>query len=179
MNHASIDVRPQQYDWSEGYSDRWDYWAASKCETTDCPGIVNRGADCSECGKLVESHDDGPAMNYFYELPDYNGDPLDDSKKIADLPLCIVNVEGNRYGLALSGGGMDLSWEICAAYIALGYLPPAHFGRYLPQFAGMRFTQRERAVIGACRESLRCQRDWNVRGLQRLAETARLAKGGR
>jgi hypothetical protein len=178
MNCDSVDVKPQFYDWSEGYPDRWDYWAARRCETNDCSGIVNRGAECSECKECSQSHDDGPAICYFYELPDYQGDPLDDAKKLADLPLCIVNIEGDRYGLALSGGGMDLSWEICAAYVALGYLPPACISRDLPRLAGMKMSEEKRSVIKACRESLRCQRDWTVRGLRQLAGTARAMTEG-
>lgn len=46
--------------------------------------------------------------------------------KLLGLPLCVVEVEG-EYGLALTGGGMDYGWEICEAYIRLGFLPPVYF----------------------------------------------------
>jgi hypothetical protein len=32
--------------------------------------------------------------------------------------------EGERFGIALTGGGMDLSWNIAAAYCAAGQVPP-------------------------------------------------------
>jgi hypothetical protein len=44
------------------------------------------------------------------------------------LPLCIIErLDGEGYELALTGGGMDLSWEICEAFVRLGFLPPVHF----------------------------------------------------
>jgi hypothetical protein len=118
-------------DWSEGYPDKWEYLEAS---------------DCSECGKVLmcqghEQHGDidnesecegyvsneGPMMNYFYPL-------------------------GNEWGLALTGGGMDLSWQICEAYIRLGYLPPLHFCD-LPAMSDMTLNAKNKMILAACRKS--------------------------
>jgi hypothetical protein len=100
--------------------------------------------------------DNQPMMNYFYPLPDESryGGALDkyDAQAIINLPLCLVNLETGEYGLALTGGGMDLSWEICEAYIRLGYLPPFHFCD-LPRMAGRGTSARDRAIIRGCKRS--------------------------
>lgn len=96
-------------------------------------------------------------MSYWYPLPrtDYTGSELRDMAiTIEDLPLCIVYVEPeNAYGLALVGGGVNLSWEIAEAYIRLGYLPPLEFCD-LPALATLRRDERTMTVIAACRRSI-------------------------
>ncbi len=78
-----------------------------------------------------------PMMNYAYPLDPQPFDPHGAAALLWDLPVVIVALgmearpeslqhEG-RYVLALSGGGMDLSWEICEAYRRLDYHPPIHF----------------------------------------------------
>lgn len=84
----------------------------------------------------VDEQTSGPQMNYWYPVEGIT-DPteaIDAAIAIKDLPLCIVEVNGT-YGLALCGGGMDMSWDICRAYVTLGYLPPIHFAD-LPNLAG-------------------------------------------
>ena len=49
---------------------------------------------------------------------------------------------------------MDLCWDICGAYMLLGYVPPLHFCR-LPQFAGWRLTAHRAWIIAGCNRS--CQ----------------------
>lgn len=83
-------------------------------------------------------------------------DSFDEShaEKIADLPLCIVRFEDDEsYALALTGGGMDLSWEIAEAFMRLGYLPPLAYCD-LPNMAGMDTgDERHRWVIAGCLRS--------------------------
>lgn len=102
-----------------------------------------------------EEQDNGdfvPMMNYCYQLENEFNMP-ENIKEIlgeAGAITLIQKTENDKYYLALSGGGMDLSWEICRAYILLGYLPPAKFC-YLPKFAGMDFKKaRNKKVIDAC-----------------------------
>jgi hypothetical protein len=71
---------------------------------------------------------EGPLMNYFYLLE--RGGPYGRTPDLAQwaakldgLPLCAVELDGD-YGLALTGGGMDLSWEIAEAHLRLGYRVP-------------------------------------------------------
>ena len=51
-------------------------------------------------------------------------------------PVCVVNFVEDGAVLALTGGGMDLSWELCHAYVVLGFLPPAVLSSNLLQGAG-------------------------------------------
>lgn len=197
MNHDTIDATPRRMNWAEGYdgdgfhagAGTWHSWASQVCENDDsdtgkrCGAIVATGGTCGKCGKDNDS-DASPAMNSFYPLGSYAMDkynstsPEDMALKLAYLPLCLVRINGgehseDEWGLALTGGGMDLSWEICAAYVALDFVPPAHFARNLPAFSGMRLTASKRRILSACRESLRCQRDWNARGLQRMRDLSK------
>lgn len=94
---------------------------------------------------------EGPMMSSYWPVSEE--DSLDENElarlaaKIADLPLCVVYVDGT-VGLALTGGGMDLSWEIAEAFIRIGYYPPTGLGT-LPQTAGMEYTNKRRAIVQA------------------------------
>jgi hypothetical protein len=98
---------------------------------------------------------DGPMMNYWYPTSGISDrdEAIEAAAKIVDLSLCVVEVDGN-YGLALTGGGMDLTWEIVAAYVALGQLPPAHFAANLSAMAGYGKSEAHRYIIAACLASL-------------------------
>ncbi|MDH5523044.1 MAG: hypothetical protein OEY01_03440 [Desulfobulbaceae bacterium] len=56
--------------------------------------------------------------------------------------------------MALAAGGMDLSWDICEAYISLGYYPPAHYCD-LPRMAGRGLSPKDKATIKTCKESIK------------------------
>lgn len=109
-----------------------------------------------------------PMANWAYPLPGYHGDPERDQWRLAAERLAVTLVRlpqewdtrSNRepYVLALSGCGMDLSWDIAEAYIILGYLPPAWI--HLPRFAGEKYTPRKAAVIRAMRRGLEVRRNW-------------------
>ncbi len=76
-----------------------------------------------ESADNVYEYAGGPMMNYWYPVD------IDDAAAAAlalSGPLCVVEVDGIT-GLALTGGGMDLSWEIAEAFCQLGQLPPVHF----------------------------------------------------
>ncbi len=111
---------------------------------------------------------DGPMMSYWYPCQ------IDDTTEAAftlaehSLPLCVVEVDGET-GLALTGGGMDLSWEICMAYMVLGYLPPLHYAD-LPGMAGKRATPYNLAVIAACKRSAEGMIEQANRTIRRLSE---------
>ena len=113
-------------------------------------------------------------MNYWYPLNDlyqirqilrdaHALGPHAAAIAIVDLPLCVVRVN-DAWGLALTGGGMDLSWEIAAAYVALGYLPPTHFR--LPAMCGRGSSARDRFIISAYRRSCQVQIGW-LKGRER------------
>ena len=136
-------------------------------------GGPDYGETDNECNGTIRN--EGPMMNYFYpvklagigrNVSDYCEEA---ARKIAHLPLCVVEFEDGRTALALTGGGMDLSWEICEAFIALGYFPPLHFCD-LPRMSDRGKSDKDKATIAACQESCRIAEGWAARKRKRLAE---------
>lgn len=111
-----------------------------------------------------------PMMNYAY--PVKLRDDMQEShaaKALIDLPLTLIREEcDGDYYLALTGGGMDLSAEICKAYIALGQRPPAHFCR-VPRMAGRKYSQDFIAIL---RESCEIAINWQNSTLSDLDNLA-------
>ena len=143
LSCAAIEEKPRDVDWSEGYGETWEcqeYAACEKCravlDATTGESRHNRIDPESDCDGYV-APSEGPMMNFFYPLPSGAHDPA----ALAYLPVCLVTLN-DEPGLALTGGGMDLSWEICEAYMRLGYLPPVHFAD-LPHMAGKRLDARQ------------------------------------
>lgn len=121
--------------------------------------------DVDEIGRAINGdalEDWFPAMNYVYPLP---SPPPDDWKTRVSCCTC-VEIDGAPY-LALTGGGMDMSWEICESFIALGYYPPAHFAE-LPSMAGRGESKADRAILAACRRSLEAMVERHQAKLDRL-----------
>jgi hypothetical protein len=188
---SSIDAKPIPVDsWSDLLSEDADaatYWQTFDYEHEEhdttyvlmsqngwVSGLVTDGAldtdreDITEGAEPYMHGAEGPMMNYWYpvESIDDDADAVSAAIAIDGLPLCVVRV-GNDYGLALTGGGMDLSWDICAAYVATGSLPPAHFAD-LPSFAGGHGERPE--VAAAMIRSLRITAERAQRALTRLTE---------
>lgn len=163
LNCDAIDAKPVNYDWSHGYPDDWDYYEAAECQKCGKAVLVHgeeQHKDVeqdSECDGYLNS--DGPMMNYYYPLPDFHMDLEEAAKKIVHLPLCLVRFEeSEEVVLVLTGGGMDLSWEICAAYMELGYWPPTHFRP--PGFVPGMGPKGAMRVINGLRESIKISRNW-------------------
>jgi hypothetical protein len=181
LSCASIDVKPIDYDWSDEnhpYGEAWDFWEAGDCTKCGKYAVVSSSDethsdvdDESECDGTIQANVDGPMNSYYYPLP---GLVRDDALKIAHLPLCIVEVDGET-GLALTGGGMDLSWEICEAFMLLGELPPLHFAD-LPGMAGRGTSERDRWIIAGCLQSCAVAVGWARSRAKRLRETAKHAR---
>jgi hypothetical protein len=197
LNCDAIDVTPQSIDWAETMGEDMEGWRAYEAFTCD---ECNRTVVCSslgecECRDMLREvtvteedgsegeerntcrgtmHLEGPMMNYWYPVK------LDDCEeaalKIAHLPLCVVEFEDGETGLALTGGGMDLSWEIAEAFIALGYWPPVHFCD-LPKMSGRGKSEKDLAIISACEESCRILEGWTARKRERLGELRAWSKG--
>jgi hypothetical protein len=114
---------------------------------------------------------EGPMMNYWYPVDSISDEDeaADAAMTISDLPLCVVEV-GGTYGLALTGGGMDLSWEIAEAFVRIGMLPPVHFAD-LPSMAGLYPSEGRRApVLAAMIRALDVEAASLTRARERLAE---------
>lgn len=99
----------------------------------------------------------GPQMNYVYPVIDDTDDAERNGQwayNIRHLPLCVVELDGYT-GLALTGGGMDLSWEIAEAFVRIGYRPPVDVCGTLPRMAGMTINDDRRAIVQVIVETLR------------------------
>ena len=149
---------PRDYD-NDGETG-WTYWEAGICPACQHPTDGNGQCtteDCDNGGEhLDHSHGltlDGPVTSAYWPFDDHAiADPVEDARKIADLPLCIVKVD-DTYGLALTGGGMDLSWEIAEAFTRLGMYPPLDVCS-LPAMGNDPDSPRTRYIIDACRTTL-------------------------
>jgi len=115
-----------------------------------------------------------PIMNYVYPLPDdfeIEGKELKKLvKKMSGITVIYLTDE-DGYFLALTDGGMDLTWEICEGYIILGYLPPAYLCRYLRSMPRTKLNSRTKRVLAACRRSLLWQKsqiETALRDLKRI-----------
>lgn len=163
---AAIDVKPRNHEWREGYGETWESYEAVECEKCGKALVLSGGGGCEhreedheeeECDGYLSTAD-GPMMGYYYPLPGFRGGE-EEAVKLRDLPLCLVRFLGEEvdeeeeWSLALTGGGMDLSWEICEAFMVLGYLPPTHFCN-LPAMADKLYTTRNRWILAGCNRSL-------------------------
>lgn len=169
MNHSVVSLIPVNYDFgSNEFGNDWEEVEVLECEECHeqmvssftyngekhCNYDDFGGGDAPDCeGTLVGS--DGPMMNYFYPLPGLDlKDAYEAAKKIDGLNLCIIWFPmEEKCGMALTGAGMDFSWEICEAYMQLGFVPPYHFASDMDSDAsGM--TEVREWVIEGCRESI-------------------------
>jgi hypothetical protein len=119
---------------------------------------------CEHYGDHVDSAE-GPMMNYWYPIEGRAFDAEDAALKLLDVPLCVVQVNGT-YGLALTGGGMDLTWEIVEAFVTLGFLPPRDHVD-LPLMA-QPYDDTALYLIEACRRTVSIMANWLVNDLERL-----------
>ncbi len=154
-----IDVRSVNVDdWStllgfDGEDDKGVSIEADKCEKCgDVLVLRGPGGDCShkdadsdsECDGNIPSAE-GPMMNYHYPVGRLD-DTDEIARSIAHLPLCLVEWLSGNYSLALTGGGMDLSWQIAEAFMLCGQLPPVN---YEPPKMAEELTPRRRHVLSA------------------------------
>lgn len=144
----TVTAEPVSFDFSKGYGETWDI----ALELT------------------IEEHEEFfPMMNYMYPLPNSFERDMEKNfgrlwrshiKGVLNTTTVIYFYESGEYFLALTGGGMDLSWEICESYINLGYLPPVHFCN-LPRLAGKDMTsRRNRRIVRACIRSVKLAGKW-------------------
>ena len=110
-------------------------------------------------------------MNHFYPCELRNLSTEDAARAIAHLPLCVVEFEDGETGFALTGGGMDLSWQICDAFISCGYLPPLQYCD-LPDMAGQEKHPRTQLILAACQRSAEIAEGWAHRRRESLRAMA-------
>ncbi len=188
----AINVQAIGYDWSKGYGEDGQYecWEAEECP--ECGRVLVVGPGETRCGDAADEGEDkdededaepkkecdgtvnaeGPQMSAYWPLPEFRGDESR-AEALAPFPLALVHfTESDEWAIALTGGGMDLSWEIAGAYIAMGYCPPVSLR--LPQMAGMVLGDQERRVLAACRKSAEVAKRWadnNLRDLEQVEKS--------
>jgi hypothetical protein len=194
LRYDSVDVESVNFNFGAGFSETWEdviplLLECDYCQATfDCCGPSEwvEGDDCPDCDEATDGHlqrpECSPLMNYYYSLPDYDGDPEADQALLwlSSANVVLVKILGGEdaedtYALALSGGGMDFSWDICLAYILLGYAPPFRFCD-LPEFAGQDNSKEPFwSVLKACLQSIEAKEKraiWQKGQLIRLVNTA-------
>jgi hypothetical protein len=133
---------------------------------TEVADLVQRLGDVEPYQSGVE----GPMMNYWYPCERLSADEA--VLATVDLPLCYVEVDGEP-GFALTGGGMDLSWEIAEAFVRSGYYPPA-FISDLPRMAGLLRTPTNEVILRSliARDRRLIERlQWHIDGFVRHLES--------
>ena len=198
-----IDSESRTVNWSDLMGENMDGWRSyeavtcGECNKTVCvvgPWRSYKAVTCGECNKTVCvvgpqgecRHNDvdqdtecsgyinseGPMMNYFYPC-DVGQAPVAAALAVSGC-ICVVEMDDGTTGFALTGGGMDLSWDIAAAYVDNGFLPPAWIR--LPRMGGKALNARTRLIIEACKRTaeLMAQRArWNVGDLEILEKWMR------
>ena len=195
LSLAAVDVKSVNFDFGEGFGLTWDevylgLLQCNFCETTYIEDAFDEGEKCpdehcaSECSSTLERPEIAPMMNYYYELPYYEGDPEEDqltlyqsSANVVLVRMLNINDNGDSYALALSGGGMDLSWDICHAYILLGYAPPLHFCD-LPDFGQDNSQEPYNLILKACLQSAKFVAERATRKIEQLQSAMEINKEG-
>jgi hypothetical protein len=200
LRNCSVDSKSRRVDWQEALGENMEGWQAfeieecEECErsflaSSHCGQAEHRyvepevtrtitGDDGEEFEDEVENecmgtvnYFEGPMMNFFHpcELRGLSNEEA--AEAIAHLPLCVVEFEDGERGFALTGGGMDLSWEICDAYISCGYLPPFD-SCDLPDMSGKEKHPRTQLILAACQRTAEILEGWAERRGDSLAKMA-------
>ena len=195
LSLAAVDVKSVNFDFGEGFGVTWDEVSlgllqCNFCETTYIKDAFDEGEKCpdahcaSEYSSTLERPVIEPMMNYYYELPYYEGDPEEDqltlyqsSANVVLVRMLNIEEDENSFVLALSGGGMDLSWDICHAYILLGYAPPLHFCD-LPDFGQDNSQEPYNLILKACLQSAKFVAERATRKIEQLQSAMEINKEG-
>lgn len=107
-----------------------------------------------------------PVMNYYWPVDlAYGVSPSAAAERIEQYggATSLVYIESvNTYAIVLTGGGMDLSWDICAAYICCGCIPPSRLLLGLPHFAGGYGTRFGKLIVDTLLPLLVKHFEWQV-----------------
>lgn len=141
LSYEVITALPRPFDFSTGYGESWDI-----------------PLPLTEKERQNERY--FPIYNFLYPLGERLRVPRDFRSRLNNTTIVRA---GDEHGLALTGCGMDFSWEICESYLNLGYYPPAHFCR-LPEMSDRGKSPRDVRIVRGCAKTLdalvsRYQRD--------------------
>lgn len=123
---------------------------------------------------FYEWHDSfQPIMNYLWPCEPRYGMADEDAATAIDQhagATVLVTINSDQHnglqGIALTGGGMDMSWDICAAYLCCGCIPPVRLLSGVPHFAGQKNSELTRAVL----ECMDLAADWLESKAKRIRE---------
>ncbi|MFA6286010.1 MAG: hypothetical protein WC661_01400 [Opitutaceae bacterium] len=131
LSYEIVDETPRPFDFGEGYGLTWEL------------GVDRTDDEVANC--QFE-----PIYNRLYPVGERFVVPTDWRTRLNN--MTVVRVLETPY-LALTGCGMDFTWEICETYLNVGYYPPASLCR-LPAMAGRGRDLRDQRIIGGCCASL-------------------------
>lgn len=137
-----------------------DGYMDCNCKDEDYPeGRVECGK-CDGEGEVVTEDPDrwSPMMHYIYPIKDEDFEPPDKPWDVLECTTLVDIKSMDGYALALTGSGMDFSWEICRSFVNLGYLPPVYFAK-LPRM-GRGESDQDKQLLRACLYSLMIKANW-------------------
>jgi hypothetical protein len=179
LSGDAVDAETRHVDWRNELGEDMDGWASYEVtECYECGKKYVASLGFSECPKCGEESDlvEGPMMNYFYPCP-FRGSMEDAAMALGQTCLCVVELGDGTRGLALTGGGMDLSWEIARAYVSLGFLPPAHIR--LPRMSGWEHYGDAAYMLKVCKASQEVmirRASWGLSDLESMEQSRRQAR---
>ena len=91
-----------------------------------------------------------PIYNRIYPLGQYFDIPEDFREKLNNMTIIRLC---DDYHLALTGCGMNLTWQICESYLNLGYYPPVEMTE-LPCMSARGTSEKDQHIVKACIHSL-------------------------
>jgi hypothetical protein len=161
LTYNFIDAGSESYDWSEGYAESWDIIRPdasqfSESEIIAAAELYDIEIADFEHNELIENIQNEiwidsqyePMMNYYVDLGNYNAQEI--AQKFNNSCFTVIEFDTGNIGLALTGGGMDMSWSMARAFINAGYLPP----QYISQLPGMS-GENSALTIAACNKTLK------------------------
>lgn len=90
----------------------------------------------------------------------------------------LITIDGDHY-IAMTGGGMDLSWHIAAAYVCCGAVPPLYILQNLSRSHSDMGPTMTRAILAAGRHGAQYLRRQARQISTDMREHAKRAKAGR
>jgi len=194
LSYLFIDAMSRDIDWGQALDENGEGWTsfeAVECEDCGLVHVLGAHGQTTCADEMPEFEDEngdevdnicqgclnpeGPMMSFYW--PCAVGDFIDESKGLQGLPVCIVDIRlpSGTYetGIALTGGGMDLSWELCETYIRLGYYPPFSLASNLPDMADKHNSPSAQLVLAAAAETCRAVKERAGSAMERNLDRAK------
>jgi hypothetical protein len=120
---------------------RYNTWEAYRCQSTGrwigtslqgeaveylgCFGECDMLDPTSDQQQQIDDNEQTPVVPYWWPMGrlSHMRDEWEAAWWLRHLPVVLVEVDG-IYGVTLTGGGMDMSWYLAAAFVECGFMPP-------------------------------------------------------